>query len=240
MVASLLVSSSSLAQCPTEAEQDAVLGSLLAELGVTPSQESPLDLVSFLSWPREESDCVVVVSVSDESHCHACAATVHVAEIKATSEGWRTTLKQPRALKMGPWGRSPKPSLMESGDRPFALKFSGGNMAFGYTSSFVSLNARVEGRYREVLALRTGASNCCTGTEESLWEWQATVEPVGCGPGFPDLRVTYSGTEIRGGAIVSAADTQELRFNGEEYRLLEPSSATAGSPPCPDATDPAR
>lgn len=231
LTAALIVAPPALAECPVEEGQEAILRSLLADFEVVPSEEKPLDMVSFLPLPSATADCVVVVSVSDAGDCHACAATVHLAELTATSRGWQTTMKQPRAFKMGAWGRSPAPSLMHSGARPFALKLSGADMAFGYTSSFVSVIAKVDGWYRELLALRTGASNCCTGNYEAQWEWSATVEPIEGGSDFPDLRVTYSGTEERDGAIISADDTQRYRFSGEEYRILVPSSTTSGSPP---------
>lgn len=231
LTAALVVAPAALAECPAEEGREAILRSLLADFDVVPSEEKPLDLVSFLPLPSATSDCLLVVGVSEEGDCHACGASVHLAELTATSGGWQTTLKQPRAFEMGAWGRSPEPSLMHSGDRPFALKLSGADMAFGYTSSFVSVVAKVDGWYREVLSLRTGESNCCTGDDEAQWEWQATVEPIEIGSGFPDLRVTYSGTEERDGAIHSAAGTQEFRFDGEEYRLLLPGSPTSGSLP---------
>jgi hypothetical protein len=83
--------------------------------------------------------------------------------------------------------------------------------------------AKIDGQYKEVLQLQTHLDNSGSGEDEA-WKWDAKPEFVEGNAEFPDIRVSYYGTEKRNEKIEPVTRSELYRFSDGQYKRvgLEP------------------
>jgi hypothetical protein len=187
------------------------------------AQTSPsvVDYVSFLESSDNLNQCLVLVSLTDQGLCHACGATISILEFSGSGKEWRRTFEQRDALNMGSFGRAPVATLLKLGKSGPALQFQLGGMHFGYAGKTLVLATKIEGQYKEVLLLQTHHDNRGSGEDET-WEWDAKTEFVEGNAEFPDIRVSYSGTEKRNEKIEPVNRSETYRFSDGQYKKVAP------------------
>jgi hypothetical protein len=178
-----------------------------------------VDYVSFLPSPDNPNQCLVLVSFTDQGLCQACGATISILEFSASGKEWRRTFEQRDALNMGSFGRAPEARLLKLGENGPALQFQLGGMHLGYVGNTLVLVAKIDGQYKEVLQLQTHHDNTGSG-ENQAWGWDAKTEFAEGNTEFPDIRVSYSGTEKRNEKIEPVSRVETYRFSDGQYKKI--------------------
>lgn len=205
------------AACPVGEEKAALEHEILSAWQVPPEK---LDYVVFTHAPDATVPCVVLVSVSEHGTIHAEGGTIGVVELVRAGDRWRRGFEQRGAFEMGGFGHAPKGTWLKLGRARTVLAFEIESMHFGYVWRMLVLGAKLAGRYEEIVGFGTRHDNSATGDEGPGWGWSGTFEPVErAGAEFPDLCVSFCGTEERGKEIVRVDREELLRFDGKEYRL---------------------
>lgn len=214
----LTLGSGRVAACPVGAEKAALEREILYAWQVPPEQ---LDHVVFAHAPDAAVPCAVLVSVSEHGTSHADGATIGVVELVRDGDRWQRGFEQRGALEIGVFGRAPKGAWLKLGRKRAVLAFEIESMHFGLIWKMTVLGAKLDGRYVEITGIRTRYDNSATGDEGPEWGWAGMLEPVEREAAeFPDLRVTYCGTEERDKEVVRVDREELLRFDGKVYRLM--------------------
>ena len=226
MILGLTVSSFPFSAKACPSGQDSVKLAKEIVSGWDNAQTSPsiVDYVSFFQSSDNPNQCIVLVSLTDQGLCHACGATISILEFSASGKEWKRTFEQRDALNMGSFGKAPEAALLQLGKSGSALQFQLGGMHFGYVDNGLILVAKIDGQYKEVLQLQTHHDNSGSGEDEA-WKWDAKTEFVEGNAKFPDIRVSYNGTEKRNEKIEPVSRIETYRFSDGQYKQVAPGPA---------------
>ncbi|MEO7116174.1 MAG: hypothetical protein ABIZ18_09955 [Caldimonas sp.] len=209
---------SAVSACPPQGDRATIEKDILSGWKVG-GVGSPVDYWSFLPFPDNPGQCVVLVSLKQGQE-HAVGGIISILEFSAHGSEWTKTFEQKNALSLGSFGKAPKGKLLKLGKTRTALAFEVDGMHFGYIGTSLVLLAKIAGRYTQILSLDTHYDNSGTG-EDAAWEWNGTLEFLDTGGEFPDIRVSFSGTEGRDRLIYPVNRVERYTFVGHAYKRVQ-------------------
>ncbi len=202
--------------CPSQREQATIGKGIRSGWKIADAGFPSIDYISFLPVPENPGQCVVLVSVTQDD-AHANGGTISILELTANAGQWRQTFEQKEVLSLGSFGKAPEGHFLKLGQTANALGFEVTGMHFGYEGTDLVLLAKIAGNYQEILSLATHYDNNGAG-EDALWQWDGTLEFLKGESEFPDIRVTYSGTEGRDQLVYPVNRTEIYTFVDHAYR----------------------
>ena len=210
--------------CPSGHDR-VVVGDELAAISLEQAGPKAVDYVSFLPTPGDPASCFILVSLAGPSDCPYCRATIDIFELKRVHEQWAQAFMQRAALNLGEWGKAPKATLLNMNGPMFRFEQPG--MHRGHADNVLVLAAKVDGRFKVVLELKTKDDNSAVDGERP-WRWSAETSFITKKNAFPDIQATFSWTEESGDAIRVVRRTQLYAFKGGGYKPVGPQVTHTG------------
>lgn len=174
---------------------------------------------------------------------HSTGVDIGAITYKQTAGEWQILTKQPQFGVIGSWGDVPNNKQGNSMVKAEILPLSQNAIVFmfdtvdgmgGISDRGKSLFVFSRNAWQDVGWVQTGGDNSGNCNDKSpegkglpdCWSYDGTISTVtGKNAEYPDLLITYTGTEEDENSHPMPAQDMTYSFNGEEYEYIDPESA---------------
>ena len=167
---------------------------------------------------------IVTQSKDKTSECHGCAPIVGISTLTKTNNNWSVENKIDYIARIGTWGKTPKPKLLEIGKDNYGLIFEEGYTGMGMTTTRTYITAKINDKYKPVLTVDNtytdNAGICGEETKQLCYKYDSTYKFVKDNQKFYPIVFTYKGTDTDGNEkVISANKTIKYIFSKDQYIL---------------------
>ncbi len=167
---------------------------------------------------------LVTQSKDKTSECHGCSPIIGISTFVKNNNKWIIENKLDYVEKLGTWGKSPKPDLVEIGKNNYGLIFEDGYTGMGMTTNRTYIIGKVNNKFKTILALDNtytdNAGACGEELKQLCYKFNSTYSFIKNNDKFYPLTFTYKGTNTDGNEkIISANKIEKYTFIKDKYVL---------------------